>query len=104
MGPAGARRSQPPNGGRCKGERPRARLRSAFVEAPQVAGPRQMAELPQRLRLDLADALPRHVEAHADLFEGVVRALPDAEAQPEHLLLPRGEGGQDAAGLVAEVD
>src|SRR5690349_3519771 len=44
----------------------------AFEEAPQLLGPRRMAELAQRLRLDLADALARDVELLADLLERVV--------------------------------
>jgi hypothetical protein len=46
-----------------------------------------VAELPERLRLDLADALARDVEARADLFERVIGALADAEAKPQDLLL-----------------
>src|SRR5438552_18752721 len=84
MGPLGA--SQAPNRARCKG-------RSGFREAAQAARAARMTELAQRLRLDLADALARDRKARPDLLERVVRALPDAEAQPQHLLLPRRERG-----------
>ena len=50
-----------------------------------------MAQLAQRLRLDLADTLARHVEFLADLFERAGAAVDDAEAQLQHLLLTRGE-------------
>src|SRR5213078_4589952 len=85
MGPLGA--SQAPNRARCKG-------RSGFREAAQAARAARMTELAQRLRLDLADALARDRKARPDLLERVVRALPDAEAQPQHLLLPRRERGE----------
>src|SRR5690242_17965299 len=62
-----------------------------------------MAQLPQRLRLDLADALARHRESRPDLLEGVVRALADAEAEAQDLLLARRERREDLPGLVLEV-
>src|SRR5438874_5972924 len=94
MGPLGA--SQAPNRARCKG-------RSGFHEAAQAARAARMTELAQRLRLDLADALARDRKARPDLLERVVRALPDAEAQPQHLLLPRRERGEHLARLILEV-
>src|SRR4030095_3432912 len=93
---AGGTGSKPPNALRCKGP-------SAFVEAPQLPRPRRVAQLAQRLRLDLPDALPRDRETHPDLLERQVRSLPDAEAQAEHLLLARRERGQHLPGLAAEV-
>ena len=39
-----------------------------------------MAQLAERLGLDLADPLAGHLEVLAHLLEGVVRALADAEA------------------------
>src|SRR5437773_3438402 len=88
MGPLGA--SQAPNRARCKG-------RSGFHEAAQAARAARMTELAQRLRLDLADALARDRKARPDLLERVVRALPDAEAQPQYLLLARRERGEHLA-------
>src|SRR5579871_97725 len=62
-----------------------------------------MAQLAQGLRFDLADALARDREAGADLLERVIRALTDAEAQPEHLLLAWRERGEHLARVVVEV-
>src|SRR5207247_2573468 len=94
MGPLGA--SQAPNRARCKG-------RSGFREGAQAARAARMTELAQRLRLDLADALARDPEARPDLLERVVSALPDAKAQPQHLLLARRERGQHLPRLILEV-
>src|SRR6266567_835890 len=56
----------------------------AFQEASELLRARRMAELAQRLRLDLADALARDVELLADLFERVVGVHFDAEAHAQH--------------------
>ena len=48
-----------------------------------------MLELAQRLGLDLADALARHRELLADLFQRVVLVHADAEAHAQHALLAR---------------
>ena len=61
--------------------------RSALDEGAEVAAPERVPQLPERLGLDLPDALARHVEALADLFQGVLALLADAEAQPQDLLL-----------------
>jgi hypothetical protein len=53
--------------------------------------------------LDLADALAGDGEVLADLLEGVVAGLADAEAHAQDLLLARGERGEDSPGLVGEV-
>ncbi len=45
-------------------------------EAPQLPAPRRMLQLAQRLGLDLPDALARHRELLADLFERVVGVQP----------------------------
>ena len=50
-----------------------------------------MAQLAQRLGLDLADAFTGHVELLADLFQRVVGTHLDAEAHAQHLGLARGE-------------
>src|SRR5436190_21607392 len=62
----------------------------------------RIAELPERLRLDLADALTRQVEALADLLERVVRRLADAEAHADHLLLARREAAERVRDLLAK--
>ena len=53
-----------------------------------------VAQLAQRLRLDLADALTGDIELLADLLKRAGTAVLDAEAQLEHLLLTRGERAQ----------
>src|SRR6516165_10420954 len=62
-----------------------------------------MLQLPKRLRLDLADALARHRELVADLFQGVVLVHADAEAHADYTLLPRRERGERARGGLAQV-
>src|SRR5690349_1255750 len=64
---------------------------------------RGVPELPKRLALDLADPLSGHVEGAADLLEGVLGAVPHAEAHLEDLLLAGRQGLQDPAGLVLQV-
>src|SRR5262245_2520682 len=83
--------------------RPGPRRRLPLVEAAEIAGTGEVAELAEGLRLDLPDALARHVEAGADLLERVVGPLAEAEAQAEHLLFARRERRQHPPGLVAEV-
>src|SRR5687768_9763071 len=62
-----------------------------------------MAQLAQSLGLDLADALARHREALAHLFQGVLALLADAEAETEDLLLLWRERRQRALDLVGQV-
>ena len=69
-------------------------------EALQLLRAARVAELAERLRLDLADALAGDLEVLTDLFEGVVALLADAEAHPEHLLLARRQRLQDLPGLL----
>ena len=52
----------------------------------QLLAPARVAELAQRLGLDLTDAFARHVELLSDLFEGALAAVLQAEPQGEHLL------------------
>src|SRR5262245_26314477 len=80
----------------------RGRLLAAGDEVLEVAGPLRRAELAQRLRLDLADALAGDREPLPHLLERVVRLLPDAEAQPQDLLLTWREGGEDFPRLFFE--
>src|SRR5205814_8278675 len=66
------------------------RLLSLLIEqALQQLAPRRMAQLAQRLGLDLAYALARHIELLADLFQRVVSGHLDAEAHPQHLRFAR---------------
>ena len=61
-----------------------------------------MAQLAQRLGLDLADAFARDVELLADLLERAGTAVLDAEAELEDLLLARGEGGEHVHELLLQ--
>ena len=61
-----------------------------------------MAQLAQRLGLDLADAFARDVELLADLLERAGTAVLDAEAELEDLLLTRGEGGEHVHELLLQ--
>ena len=53
-----------------------------------------MAQLAQRLDLDLADTLARHREALADLLERTLAFGAHPEAEAENLLLLRRQRGQ----------
>src|SRR5689334_8488037 len=77
---------------------------SALHEALEPLAPARVAELAQRLRLDLSYTLARDGEFLADLFQRMVGFLADAEAHPEHLLLARCERRQDLARLLLEID
>ena len=57
----------------------------------QLAGARWVAQLSQRLRLNLADAFAGHVELRPDLFQGALSPIFQAEAQPQHALFAQAE-------------
>src|SRR5262249_5933104 len=59
----------------------------AFQEALQLPRPDRVLQLPDRLGLDLPDALARHLEDAAHLFEGVGVSGADAVAQLDDLAL-----------------
>src|SRR6185295_6825199 len=63
--------------------------RSLVDERRQLLPARCVAQLAQRLRLDLPDPLACQAEVVPDLLQRALRALPDAEAHPQDLLLPR---------------
>src|SRR5580765_8098467 len=75
---------------------------SRLQEAPELLGARGMAELAQRLGLDLPDALASDREVLADLLQRVLAAVREAEAQAQHLLFSRREGVQDAVRLLPQ--
>ena len=72
-------------------------------EAPQLPAPRWMLQLPQRLRVDLSDALSRDRELLADFFQRVVGVHADAEAHAQHAFLAQSQRGQHAGGGLARV-
>src|SRR5262249_12466078 len=72
-------------------------------EAAQLPRPARMLELAQRLGLDLPDALARHRELLADLFQRVVGIHADAEAHAQHALFAWRQRRQDAGGRFAQI-
>src|ERR1700674_2068042 len=75
----------------------------AFHEALEVARAPGLAQLGQRLRLDLANTFARDGEQLAHLFEGAVGLQADAEAHPQDLLFTRRQRREYLARLPAEV-
>src|SRR5437867_559727 len=75
---------------------------SRLQETPELLRARGVAQLAERLGLDLSDALARDREILPDLLERVLASVGEAEAKPEHLLLTRGERVQDLVGLLAQ--
>src|SRR5581483_2683426 len=66
--------------------------------------PARVAQLAQRLRLDLPYALARDGEFLADLLQRVVGFLADAEAHAQHLLFARRERREHLARLFLKID
>src|SRR5919106_5936701 len=75
---------------------------SGLEEAPELLGARRMTELAQRLGLDLPDALPGHRKVLPDLFQRVLTAVGQTEAQPQPFLLARRQPVEDPVGLLAQ--
>src|SRR5437870_12120686 len=73
-----------------------------FEEAPELLRARRVPELSQRLGLDLSDALAGDREVLPDLLQRVLAAVGEAEAEPQHLLLTRGERVEDLVRLLPE--
>src|SRR5437879_7609995 len=68
----------------------------------QLPATRRVAQLAQRLGLDLPDPLASHVEVAPDLFEGPRATVLQAKAQLKHPSLPRGERVEDSLDLLLE--
>src|SRR5260370_1253727 len=77
--------------------------RLVLDEGLEVAPAQRMAQLAERLGLDLPDALTGDREALADLFERVLALFADAEPEAEDLLLLRRQRRQRALDLCSEV-
>src|SRR5690349_23520891 len=77
--------------------------RTSFEERTQLAAARRMAQLAQRLRFDLPDALAGDREALADFLERVLAAVADAEPHLDHLLLARRQRLEHRLGLLLEI-
>src|SRR5215471_4265474 len=72
--------------------------------APQQLGPAGMAQLRQRLGLDLPDPLPGDAELPAHLLQGPGVTVGQPEPQLDDLLLPAGQGVQDLLELILQHD
>src|SRR6476619_7839535 len=77
--------------------------RPSLQKRPQLAAAGRMPQLAQRLGLDLPDAFAGDREALADLLEGVLAAIADAEAHLDDLLLAGRERLQHRLGLLTQV-
>src|SRR6266700_7062148 len=76
---------------------------SIIQEASQYPRAAWVLQLSQRLGFDLADALARHRELLADLFQRVIGVHADAEAHAQHALLARRERGEHPGRGFAQV-
>ena len=65
------------------------------VEVPDFLCPAGMAELPDRLVLDLADPLTGDAEELAHFLQGVGPAVVHAEAHAQHIRFPLRQGAQN---------
>jgi len=72
-------------------------------ERGEVTAAQGMAELAERLDLDLTDPFPRHGKPPADFLERVLAAVPQAEPQPEDFFLAGAERPQRALDLSRQV-
>src|SRR4030095_106329 len=77
---------------------------AALQERLQLARTRRVAQLAQRLGLDLADALAGDREALAHLLQRVLAAVAPAEAHLDLTLLARGRGLEPRLRRCLEVD
>src|ERR1700730_17839831 len=76
---------------------------ASLEKRAKLPAPRRVPQLPQRLRLDLADALSGDREALAHFLERVLAAVADAEPHLDDLFLARRERLEDRFGLFLEV-
>src|SRR5438477_4964240 len=72
-------------------------------ERLEIAPAQRMPELPQRLRLDLPDALAGHGEPLADFLECVLALFADPEAQAQDLLFLGAERRERTLHLVRQI-
>ena len=71
--------------------------------AREHLGPGRLAQLAQRLGLDLSNPLRADVEVFPDLLSGHRLVFVQAEAHAQHLFLSRGEGAQRVVQLTSQV-
>src|SRR5580692_2764579 len=77
--------------------------RPAFEKRAKLPASRGVAQLPERLGLDLPDALACDGEALSDLFQRVLAPVPHAEPHLDHLLLARRQRLEDRLGLFLQI-
>src|ERR1700677_3717256 len=86
----------------CLGER--LHVLDAVDEGLQLAAAAGVTELAERFGLYLTNALAGDLEGLADLFEGVLGAVFEAEAHLDHTLFAWGQGAEDLRGVLLKVD
>ena len=69
-------------------------------ETLQMTAAGRMTHLLEGLGLDLADALARHFELPAQLFERAAVAIDEAKPQLKHLALALADRAEDVADLL----
>src|SRR3984893_5331722 len=74
-----------------------------FQERSQLATARRVAQLPQRLGLDLPDTLAGDREGLSDFFQCVLAAVADPKTHLDDALFARRQGLQDRLGLLLQV-
>src|SRR5215831_15481514 len=77
--------------------------RSSVEKAAQFARAARMLELPERLRLDLANALAGDRKLLADFLERVIGVHADAKAHAQDALFPRCQRGEHACRRFAQI-
>src|SRR3954467_10313752 len=83
--------------------RPFGASNNGLLEAiPAPPRPGRVAQLAQRLRLDLPDPLASHVELLADLLEGPGTPVLETEPELEHASLAAGQRVKDGLGLLLQ--
>src|SRR5208282_659529 len=75
----------------------------AIDECLQLAAPRRVTQLAQRLGFNLANALACDLEALAHFFECVLRTIFETEAHLDDALFARRESAQDLRGVFLQV-
>src|SRR2546422_7918258 len=78
-------------------------LRASLQERLQLPAAGRVAQLAERLRLDLPDALAGDREALAHFLERVLAAVADAKPHLDHLLLAGRQRLEDGLGLLLQI-
>src|ERR1700739_860620 len=78
-------------------------LLDAFDKRLQLARPRRMPQLAQRLGFDLPNAFARDLEALSHLFQRVLRAVLQPKAHLDNALFPRGKSPQNLRRVLLQI-